>query len=282
MKKILVPYDYSEVANYAVDFAVQLALKSDACEVSLFHVIEHPSASRLKYMGISDADPMETLYMKKLIEQAQGKMDEAIENYGNANVDITKDVRLGNPDYELIQEVDDSKVDLIVMGTSGAEGLDEFFVGSNSERVVRHAKCPVVTLSAKARANIIKEIVFASDFETIDENFVKRMLHFRDLLGARLRIVIINTPASFTSSRLDNKLMDKFAKNHSLTNYTTEIYNYSNEEDGIVAYAEDIGAHMIALGTNQLTGVKHFLKGSIAEDVVNHASVPVWTYHFGH
>ena len=124
----------------------------------------------------------------------------------------------------------------------------------------------------------MKEMVFASDFETINEDFVKKMLAFRDLLDARLRIVIINTPAGFSSSRLDNQLMDKFVKNHNLTNYTTEIYNYSNEEDGIVAYAEDIGAHAIALGTNQLTGVRHFLKGSIAEDVVNHSPVPVWTY----
>ncbi len=278
MKKIVVPYDFSDISRHSLDFAVQLAYKGGG-EVTLFHVIEHPSASRMKTMGISDVDPMEVMYMKRLIEQTEKKMAEAIADAGNANVSVRAEIKLGNPDEELVEEVESNGCDLIVMGTTGAEGLEEFFIGSFSEKIVRNASCPVVTVRNKANAEIIKEIVFASDFEKVDENFVNRMLAFRDLLGARLRIVIINTPASFTSSRLDNKLLDKFVANYNILNYTTEIYNYSNEEDGIIAYAEDIGAHMIALGTNQLKGVRHFLKGSIAEDVVNHAQVPVWTFH---
>ncbi len=278
MKKIVVPYDFSDISRHSLDFAVQLAYKVGG-EVTLFHVIEHPSASRMKTMGISDVDPMEVLYMKRLIEQTEKKMAEAIADAGNANVSIRPEIKLGNPDEELVEEVESNECDLIVMGTTGAEGLEEFFIGSFSEKVVRNASCPVVTVRNKANADIIKEIVFASDFEKVDENFVNRMLAFRDLLGARLRIVIINTPASFTTSRLDNKLLDKFVAKYNILNYTTEIYNHSNEEDGIIAYAEDIGAHMIALGTNQLKGVRHFLKGSIAEDVVNHAQVPVWTFH---
>ena len=279
MNKIVVPYDFRDISNHSIDLAIQLAYKGGAT-VTLFHVIEHPSASRMKTMGISDADPMEVMYLKKLIEQTEVKMAKVLAKVGNANIEVTSEIKLGNPDQELLEEVESQDVDLIVMGTSGAEGLEEFFEGSFSELVVRNASCPVVTVRNKANADTIKEVIFASDFETINENFVTRLLQFRDLLEARLRIVIVNTPARFTASRLDNKLIDKFVKQYNLTNYTTEIYNYSNEEDGIVAYAEDIGAHMIALETNQITGVKHFLEGSIAEDVVNHSQVPVWTYHF--
>jgi nucleotide-binding universal stress UspA family protein len=279
MNKILVPYDFSEVASTALDFAIQLGNRAAGCQVTLFHVIEHPSASTFKTMGISDYDPMEVIYMKKLIAQVEAKLVETIASRGNGKASLDFRIKLGNPGTEVVQMVESDKIDLVVMGTRGAEGLSEFFIGSNSEKVVRHAACPVITMKHAAKVDVIKEIVFASDFEQIDEDFIGHLKSLRRVLDARLRIVKINTPASFYPSRWDNALMDKFIKKHDLGNCTTDIYNHSNEEDGIIAYAEDIGAHMIALGTHQLKGAKHFLKGSIAEDVVNHSIVPVWTYH---
>jgi K+-sensing histidine kinase KdpD len=98
------------------------------------------------------------------------------------------------------------------------------------------------------------------------------------MLGARLRIVKINTPANFTSTRHDMMQMEAFVKNNSIKNYTIDIFNYSNEENGIVYFADYIKADMIALGTNQRSGLTHYFNGSIAEDVVNHAKRPVWTF----
>ena len=72
--------------------------------------------------------------------------------------------------------------------------------------------------------------------------------------------------------------MEEFIAKHKLENCTYETYNHSNEEDGVLAYAEDVAADLIAIGTKQRRGLGHFLAGSIAEDVVNHAKVPVWTY----
>jgi len=102
---------------------------------------------------------------------------------------------------------------------------------------------------------------------------------FDFLVTARSKIVKINTPASFTTTRHDMKQMREFVEKYSIENYTIDIYNYKNEEDGIICYAEDVEADMIALGTHQRKGIGHFLAGSIAEDVVNHAKVPVWTAH---
>jgi len=279
MNKLLVPFDFSETSKHALDFALQMATKASACKITLLHVIEHPTASTFKTMGVNDYDPMEIMYMKKLIEQVEVKMASTLKEANVGQVEVVQKIKLGNPDKEVMEEVEREEIDLIVMGTSGSEGLDEFFVGSNAERVVRHAACPVITMNNPANLETIKEIVFASDFENVNEDFVRRLMSVCTLLEARLRVVIINTPANFTSSRLDNKMMDKFTSAHQFGAHTTEIYNFSNEEDGIVAYAEDIGAHMIALGTNQKKGVGHFLKGSIAEDVVNHAVMPVWTFH---
>lgn len=280
MNKILVPFDFSDISYHALDFAIQMGNKAAGAEITLFNVIEHPSVSAYqRMMGVTDYEPMEILYIKQLIEAVEKRMAETISEYNIGKVKVTSKIRLGNPDNEIMRAVEDDEIDVIVMATSGAAGLDEFFVGSNAEKVVRHAACPVITMRNPAKAEVIKNIVFASDFENVNDDFIRHLKALRRLFDARLRIVKINTPANFANSRLDNKLMDKFVKKHDLGDCTIEIYNHSNEEDGIVAYAEDIQAQMIALGTHQTKGVNHFLKGSIAEDVVNHAPVPVWTYH---
>lgn len=278
MKKILVPYDFSEVAEHALDFACQIADKA-SCDIRLLNVIEHPTADSFRTMGIQDLDPMEQLYIKKMIEKVKEKLQAAITNSNYADDKISYKIQLGNPFHNIIDEITEENVDLVVMGTEGAEGLNEFFVGSNAEKVVRKASCPVITVQNKCELEPINKIVFASDFIHTDADFITRLKDVQSMFSAQLCIVKVNTPASFTSTRHDTKQMEEFVANNGIENYSIDIYNYKNEEDGIRFYAEDIGADMIALGTHQRTGIGHFLAGSIAEMVVNHSSVPVWTAH---
>ncbi|NJO03488.1 MAG: universal stress protein [Bacteroidia bacterium] len=63
-----------------------------------------------------------------------------------------------------------------------------------------------------------------------------------------------------------------------MENYSFHIYNELNEENGIIYFAEDMHADLIAVITHQRTGLAHLISGSIAEDVVNHANRPVLTF----
>ena len=276
MNRILVPYDFSEVADHALNFAVQIAQKANAKDVMLLNVIEHPSESRLKTMGATEVDPMEQVYFNQLIKLTKQKMADKIAA-SKFPVPITTKIQLGSPYHKLAEEVAEEAVELVVMGTSGADGVDEMFVGSNAERVVRTADCPVITLKQGANLADIKNIVFASNFHEVKEDFVLKLKSLQEMLGATLKVVKINTPANFTTQRHDRDQMEAFVKKFNFKNYSIDIYNYTNEEDGIIYYAEDIDADMIAIGTNQRKGFNHFLLGSIAEDVVNHAKRPVWT-----
>lgn len=278
MNKILVPYDFSDVARHALNFACQIADKSNS-EIILLNVIEHPTADSFRTMGIQSMDPMEQVYIKKMIEQVEAKLNGVGMESKYSDDKILYKIQLGNAFNTIIDQIVDENVDLVVMGTEGADGLNEFFVGSNAERVVRKATCPVITVQNKCEIEPIEKIVFASDFQNTDNTFVSQLKSLQSTLGAQLKIVKINTPASFTSTRHDMKQMEEFVNKNNIENYTIEIYNYKNEEDGIIYYAEDAKADMIALGTHQRKGVGHFLAGSIAEDVANHSPLPVWTAH---
>ncbi|REE02059.1 universal stress protein [Marinoscillum furvescens] len=278
MNRILVPYDFSEVAHHALNFASDIAQKLSGTKITVFNVIEQPGPETFKTMGVTNPDPMENLYIKKMIDTVEAKMNDLMSDPTYKSIDLSYKIVLGNPFKELAQEIDTEKIELVVMGTSGASGAEEFFVGSNAERMVRYAKCPVITLNGPASTDGINDIVMASNFQEVPKGFVDKVKALQQVFGAKLRLVKINTPASFTSTRHDRKQMEAFIEEFGIQNCTYESYNYSNEEDGVIAYAEDISADMIAIGTRQRRGIGHFLAGSIAEDVVNHAKRPVWTY----
>ena len=278
MNKILVPYDFSDVAKHALNFAAQIARKSKAESVTLINIIEQPTPSDFKTMGVSNADPMENIWIKKMIEKAEANMEAIMADESMKDIKLNYKIVLGNPFKELAAEIETQGVKLVVMGTSGASGAEEFFVGSNAERMVRYSKAPVITVDHEATLEAVNDIVFASNFHEVSESFISHVKGLQSLFGAKLRLVKINTPASFTTTRQDKKPMEEFIAKHKLENCTYETYNHSNEEDGVLAYAEDVAADLIAIGTKQRRGLGHFLAGSIAEDVVNHAKVPVWTY----
>tara|TARA_Y100001972_G_C7661537_1_gene333747 strand:+ start:241 stop:1095 length:855 start_codon:yes stop_codon:yes gene_type:complete len=278
MDKILVPYDFSKVAKNALNLATEIAEQVKECSITIINVLEHPTPETFKTMGISDIDPMEEVYITKLIQTIEEKLEIVIADSIYADVDLKYKIVMGQPFKEISEMISTEKIDLVVMGTSGSEGLEEFLVGSNAERMVRFSSCPVLTVQKECHVSDIEDIVFASNFLDVPPAFVYKLKQLQNAFDAKLKIVKINTPASFTTTRHDTKQIEDFISEFDIHNCSFEIYNHSNEEDGIVAYAEDIDADMIAIGTRQRRGVGHFFSGSIAEDVVNHAKVPVWTF----
>lgn len=276
MKKILVPTDFSEQAENALAVAHDIALKCNAT-IMLLNVIEAPGGASFDTMGGTPTiDPMDNVYVIELMEAMKKKMLDIVAAY--PQVTIEHEVRVGNPFSSISAEVVKHDMDLVVMGSKGSSGIEEVLIGSNTEKVVRRAKCPVLTIKDKININDVKDIVFASDFKEDQAEVIHELIKFQKIFDAKLHMVKINTPNNFTAEREMNKQMKEFAEKNNVENYDLNIYNDVVEEDGIIFFADDIKADMIALATHGRTGLMHLLSGSIAEDVVNHSKRPVWTY----
>ena len=78
--------------------------------------------------------------------------------------------------------------------------------------------------------------------------------------------------------KLSSEQLKAFALRYMLKDYSINVFNYTNEEKGILQFTKDIEGDMIAMGTHGYTGLAHLFAGSLAEDVVNHVPYPVWTY----
>lgn len=282
MKTILVPTDFSSTAQAAVDVAAGIARKTGA-ELILLHVVEDVDEDSFNVSGeaFASAPGEYRLFTMKLIQKATRQLAKAVEQASRGGLKVSSKLRLGNPYHGMHLTISEQKVDLVVMGTKGSSGYEEVMVGSNTEKVVRRSNCPVLTVNRPPVNAEFKSIVYATSLKDDELPFTRVVRKVQEIYDCQVHIVRINTPAMFISDRTTKDKMAIFAKQLRFRNYTLNVYNDYSEEDGIIHFAESVGADMIAMATHGRTGLAHILNGSIAEDVVNHSRRPVLTYVIG-
>lgn len=278
MKTILVPYDFSKEANYAFEFAIELA-KRTKNKLELLHIIELPSPQSFSSYGEVGAFSSESsqIFMIELIEKRKKQMAAMEEEFKDDGFKFETKMVFGNPFAGISKEIIDAKADIVIMGSKGSSGMEEVLVGSNTEKVVRHASCPVITIKGPVSAENIRKVVFASNFEGVPSEVIDRLKTAVATIGAEIHLVKINTPSMFESTRTSMEKMKTFAEDFEIKAASMQVYNSTSEEEGILEFADDVNADMIAMATHGRIGFLHLLSGSIAEDVVNAAQRPVWT-----
>lgn len=270
MKTILVPTDLSDVSEYALDVAVEIAKKQGAT-VSLLKKIVFPT---LEYTMIDNEfyESKDDFY-KYLTQDSKERLKDMVDKpkYG----DVKFRFKIMRDTDSLASIVTQQNVDLIVMGSMGATGWKEWTKGSNTEQVVRYSRCPVLVVKAPVAA--FKRVVVAIDFENI--GFIKTSLALLGTSQIEPHFVYVdNGMAKFDGPQLKNE-MGKLALELGLTNYEFTIFNDDTVEQGILDYAKEVEADIIVMYTHGRKGFDHFINGSIAEDVVNHADIPVLVSH---
>ncbi|MFQ5800517.1 MAG: universal stress protein [Candidatus Hydrothermarchaeales archaeon] len=138
-KRILLPTDGSVNAEKAVAHGVELAGAIGAEVVALYVVDTSPFVSLPEtFIWENTRDLLVGEGKKALgfVERAAKKRE----------VKVKTVIKEGSPSKEIVDTADEEKADLIIMGTAGRSGLDKFFLGSISEKVLRAAHCPVMVV----------------------------------------------------------------------------------------------------------------------------------------
>lgn len=162
IKKILAPTDLSQLSKAGVLTALDLARQSGA-EVMVYHVVDRNELLRYGSAWGTTGQPYRTVDI--LLE----KYEQALSSFLTDNfsdllplADIRKKVELGSPDKNIVEEAKKENVDLIVMSTQGRTGLSHILVGSVTEKVVRHAPCPVLSIHPEPAEKAPQEVSVAA------------------------------------------------------------------------------------------------------------------------
>lgn len=279
MKKILVPTDFSAHAEYALKVAAQIARKNNG-EIFLLHMLELPALAsdgigESNAVGSSSDLPEVMFFMQKTRE----RFEEVLNKPYLQGISVVEAIQFDRAFEGIISHSKKHNIDLVVMGSHGASGFHEMFIGSNTEKVVRTSDVPVLVIKKEQGEFNPEKFVFASDFsDEIKKPFAKAVA-FANSFDTKLHLVLINTPNNFKSTHAAEKTINDFASQFDIKNgYTTHIYNDVNIEKGVLHFANGVNADLIGMCTHGRQGLAHFFNGSVSEDLVNHAVRPVITF----
>lgn len=274
MKRIIVPVDFSGHSEYALKTAAKLAKKNNS-ELLALHMLE---MSEIMLTGAGE-QPQKIIYFLKLAEQQFEDFLKKDYLKGIKVTPIVKHFKVFSEVNEIAKKYD---ADLIVMGSHGASGFKEFFVGSNTEKVVRNADIPVLIVKDDLAGINFEVVAFASDFsEDTIEPYLKASSIF-EKIGAKIYFIHVNLPNdNFKSSvEIEKQVVNFFTKAERNLDKIEDVHYVSDYtvEEGVLNSASKIGADLIVIPTHGRKGLSHFFQGSVGEDVANHSTLPVMTF----
>ena len=272
MKKILVPIDFSKPSEYAAKMAAKIAEKTGA-SITLIHLIELPSEIVDIYYGSRFSIPESMLYLRKIKEK--------ILNFKNSffSEDMKVDyfIKLNNPFDGIRKYADKIDADLIIMGSKGHSKFEEIIIGSNTEKIVRTSKIPVIVVKRDSKKFSLKNLVFASNFKKDNKEVFIKFLDFANIFNSKIHLLRVNTPSQFENTFEAKQKMKDFIKEYNLLKYSINIYDDTSIEKGIINFSREKKVDLIALSTHGRSGISHLFSRSVAKSLSEIALKPIFT-----
>lgn len=240
MKKILVPTDYSEQARNAVNHAMKLA-ENFKSSIYLFHAfhVPVPTMESTILLSLDDIEAENEQRLKK--EAARIKQE-----YSSA-IPIETISRVGFAEEAIITTGEEEKTDLIIMGSEGASGLEEVFVGTNTAGVIERTTCPVMCVPVDFEFRIPKNIVFAYDYHEIkDKSELQLMFDLALKFNSTIQILHIDHPDEDTDVK---KAASGVRLEHLFEGIKHELFFMQSEtiEDAILDFIKQKQSDMVVM-----------------------------------
>nr|WP_297789544.1 universal stress protein [uncultured Allomuricauda sp.] len=270
MKKILVPVDFSKHSEYALEVASKIARQHEA-GIILLHMIG------LSDSVLANSEIAEEAEAKYFLKLAKEKIKEFTAKEYLKDISVEAIIQNYKDFTEVNNVAQEQNCDLVVMGSHGTGGLSELFVGSNTEKVVRTSDLPVIVIKKPHDEFSINKMVLATDLSKESIPVYKKAKAFAELFSASLEVVYINSSgANFMGFDDVEKRIESFKKELG-QEINVNFYNHHSVERGILNYCFEKDADLLVIPTHGRKGLAHFVVGSLAENVSNHAKIPVMT-----
>ncbi len=271
-KTIVVGIDFSDCSINALEHAITIAQKARSGITLVW--VNHLDYSK----EIFATEP------KQLIKEVEERFEELIKKYKTQlhGKPIDYIIRKGKVYKEICNAAEELDAFMVVIGTHGSSGFEEFWIGSNANRVVSSSKRPVVTIRGGIDVGRdLKRIVmpFDSTKETRQKLPITALLarHFNSevhILG------LFTSTLDDIRYRIRNYVAqaeDYFKENN--VNYVITYLEADNISETTLNYAKKINANLITITTEQEVELSNLWLGPYAAQMVNHSPIPVLSIH---
>jgi nucleotide-binding universal stress UspA family protein len=276
MKKILYPTDFSETAENAFIFALQIADHLGASIITL-HAFDKP-----EIIDINLPESLREIYDSIDLDEFENYEDEvpilrdiAIDN-GYYHVPMVHVLEEGAPVSAILRTANKNKADLIVMGTTGAGMMEKFFFGTVSGKVLEEAHCPVVVVPDNAQFDgVIDHIAVATNFTDDDANLINALRKFREIMGCDLHIVHINTDKNKDVETQLKSFCERWPNDKKITSH---IIQHSDINEGLELFVNENKIDLLALLSHKRTWFEELFTKNRAKEISYQHSIPLLVY----
>jgi nucleotide-binding universal stress UspA family protein len=276
MKKILVPTDFSENAANALDYAVNLGVKTNA-EIVILNVftnIDTTFSSRKKLINEYNA------MLCRNIEEQLNELQQRL-LLKNATARLTVKIYNGEVHGSILQCAADENADLIVMGTRGASGLKRIFIGSTTANIIGNTTLPVLAIPQEVEWHGLENILFASRHLEVDDNVLIPLFELASLNASQVHVgVFTDTDDSDAADYIEHgELLNLYhqqlpARNKGIQFKTVHLEG--NEFDTTVQnYIKDSKIDMLVMTTHKRNFWESIFNGSMTKEMACHINIPL-------
>ena len=271
---ILVPIGFTDQSLVALQQAVVVAKHTNS-ELFLLSVVEMPTALQKIF---SDYEEKQKQFKEKLRENLVELSNKYCEGVSNVKCLVSS-----GKIYEEITDVAESVgASLIVMGTDGTpKDIKKKFIGSNANKVVRSAPCPVITIKGKSISNAFDMIALPLDLNKETREKVTNAIQFARFFHSEIRAFSVSfaNDDDSTKNKLNRTLsqVSEFitSKGVKCSTELVEISSSASFSGSIVKYSEDINADLIMIMTKGEENLDLNFLGSNARKLINKSDIPV-------
>lgn len=277
MKNILIPTDFSENAWNAIKYSFRM-FNEEECTFYFLNAYT-PNMVSSRFMAASFEGGILTNAAAVHSENGLNGILDKIQDYGpnpKHNYNTISSFSL------LVDEVLDSiakhNIDLVVMGTKGASGVEEVFMGSNAVRVIKSVKdCPILAIPNSYKFTRPKEIAFATDFNRFyTKSELKPLVDMAKSLGAVVRIVHVQYEIKALSElqQFNLGMLRKYLKD--IEHYVHTVSELNSVSKTLEKFSEELGIHLLALLNFQHSYMEQLTREPVVRKLAFHTHIPLF------
>jgi len=276
-KTILVPTDFSECAANALEYACRLA-NTVKSKIVLGHAYDILIASEVDVFSIED-----DINLAK--EEADKHLDEVILKYKHQYPDLVleKAIEQGPLNQAIAGIIYNQKIDAVIMGTKGINGINEYFAGSNTASVIENIEVPLLVVPNGVQYKPLKKIAFTTNFEYDDIDAIGQITRLAESYKAQIEVVHIAEDLK-PNIRRDEEVMDWFREiTENKVSYPLISFKNVVSSENLLSEVEDLiekdNIDLIAMSTRGRTFLQKMFAASFTKKMATYTEIPLLVFH---
>jgi len=277
MKKILVPTDFSANAKSAFEYALKLADEIHAL-VEVVHIY-HPTAHQVEGVLVYSDDEMQSSLKQKMYEFIESCFDKSIEDILLGEM-VAYQLEIGFATDKIVELSKSGEYEMVVMGATGTTGMFEKIFGKVSFHVAQYAGCPTILIPAGVQYEPIREIMYASEYESTDRNTLNELQVFSKIFDANIHLVHVYDEEEKQPEGFSHFLIEKaFQLKAPSLKFTMDSITSDSVAGGLEKYAEEKSMDLMVLLKPKKKFWQRLLYKSETKGMLMNPQLPIMVLH---